>query len=124
MGDPRTARVTAADMPTVSLESTPAATGPDWEAEDAYWQSAYPERPYARADRGYEYYRAAYRFGVEAAIRLSARSWQEVERALRRRVALEQGDSTAAAWAEVRDAVRDAWQHVRGESDDDRTHIR
>lgn len=123
MADPPTARANVADIQVANRESAPVATGADWEAEDAYWQSAYPERPYARADRGYEYYRAAYRFGVEAAMRSPDRAWHEVERALRDHWALEH-DSPNGAWAEMRDAVRDAWDHVRGESDDDRTHIR
>ena len=52
--------------PAVNVEL--ATFGPDSDTEDAYWQSAYPERPYARADRSYEYYRAAYRYGAERAM--------------------------------------------------------
>jgi hypothetical protein len=125
MTDPRTAPAApeSTDPPTGSLETTTVARGPSWEAEDAFWQSASPERPYARADRGYEYYRNAYRYGVDAAMRYHDRDWREVEQELRRVWDLHH-DSSRASWAEMRDAVRDAWDHVRGESEDDRTHIR
>ena len=106
-----------------SVATTTAASGPDWETEDAYWQSAYPERPYARADRGYEYYRTAYRYGVDAAMRYADRGWDAVEHELARVWNLHD-DASRASWVGMRDAVRDAWAHVRGESDDDRTHIR
>ena len=107
----------------VSAESAIALFGPDWETEDAYWQSAYPERTYARADRGYEYYRSAYRFGAESAVRWWGREWAEAEQALRAAwAAAEYGSS--AAWEEMKEAIRDAWDRVRGRSSDDRTHIR
>lgn len=123
MADPRTARANAADLSAVSLEATTVASGPDWESEDAYWQSAYPERSYARADRGYEYYRSAYRFGFDAAMRWQGRPWQDAEAELRRLWSTSD-DASQTPWVEMRNAVRDAWDHVRGESRDDRTHIR
>jgi len=123
MTDPTTAPANTPDLPAVSLETTTVAKGPDWELEDAYWQSAYPERPYARADRGYEYYRSAYRYGYDAAIHHRRRGWDEVEDELRR-VWDTRHDAAALPWTEMRDAVHDAWDRVRGESDDDRTHIR
>ena len=112
-----------ADVRAVSRGTTTAATGPHWESEDAYWQSAYPERPYARADRGYEYYRSAYRYGVDAAVRYQDREWHEVEPELRR-VWDFHDDSSRASWEEMHPAIRDAWDHVRGASADERTHIR
>ena len=115
MTDPKTdPAADGGDRPAGSLETTTVARGPDWEAEDAYWQSAYPERPYARADRGYEYYRSAYRYGVDAAIRYSDRRWDEIESEIARVWDLHH-DTSRAGWAEMRDAVRDAWNHVRGE---------
>jgi hypothetical protein len=110
------------DVPAVSGESSTASFGPDWDTEDAYWQSAYPERQYARADRSYEYYRAAYRYGAEAAIRWPGREWSDTEHRLR--ADWLGGEHGALPWEEVRDAIRDAWDRVRGRSDDDRTHIR
>lgn len=110
------------DVPAVSVESALATLGPDWDSEDAYWQSAYTERPYARADRSYEYYRAAYRYGAECAMRWRGREWADTEQRLRSDwIASEYG---ASPWEEMGDAIRDAWDHVRGRSSDDRTHIR
>lgn len=116
-------RQTHGSIPATNLATSMATYGPDWETEDAYWQSAYPERPYARADRSYEYYRAAYRFGTERATQWRDREWGAVERALRDGW-LTTREAATRSWEEMRDAVRDAWDHVRGRSTDDRTHIR
>ena len=115
-------RERAPDVPAISAESSLALLGPDWETEDAYWQSAYPARPYARADRGFEYYRAAYRYGAERATIWHDREWKNAERDLRE--GWHSAADASGSWEEMRDAVRDAWDHVRGRSRDDRTHIR
>ena len=116
-------RESAAEIPTVNLESSIALLGSDWATEDAYWQSAYPERLYARADRSYEYYRAAYRYGAERAAACKGREWSDAERELREGwEAMAGGES--CSWEEMADAIHDAWDHVRGRSGDDRTHIR
>ena len=109
--------------PPIQLAASLATLGPDWETEDAYWQSAYPERPYARADRGYEYYRAAYRYGTERATQWRDWEWALAERALRDGWPREP-ERAGTTWEEMRAAVRDAWDRVRGRSADDRTHIR
>jgi hypothetical protein len=110
-------------LPATNPAMSLATLGPDWEAEDAYWQSAYPERPYARADRSYEYYRSAYRYGTERATQWQGREWTDAERDLRE--GWPHGDDeTAPAWNEMKEAVHDAWDRVRGRSRDDRTHIR
>ena len=118
-------RQTHADgsTPAINLATSMATLGPDWETEDAYWQSAYPERPYARADRSYEYYRAAYRLGAERAAQWRGRDWSSAERALRDAWTA-MPDADDRPWETMRDAVRDAWDRVRGRSTDDRTHIR
>ena len=116
-------RESTADFPAVSAESSMALLGPDWESEDAYWQSAYPERPYARADRGYEYYRSAYRYGAACAVRMQGREWDHAEHAVRDEWSSSESGAVAS-WEEMKDAIRDAWDHVRGRSRDDRTHIR
>jgi len=115
-------RERAADVPAINLESSVALLGPNWETEDAYWQSAYPARPYARADRSYEYYRAAYRFGAEIAMRYAGEEWSEAEASIRR--SWLGSDEATHSWEEMRAAIRDAWDHVRGRSRDERTHIR
>jgi len=121
MAEPRD--TPAGDVAAITTSASLVTSGPDWESEDAYWQSAYPERPYARADRSYEYYRAAYRYGAERAARWRGREWSDAERELGSGwEAYDEG--TSATWDEMKDAVRDAWDHVRGRSRDDRTHIR
>lgn len=112
----------AADDPAVNVGISGSVYDIDWDSEDAYWQSAYPERPYARADRSYEYYRDAYRYGADAARRHAGREWHDVEHDLRRDWSA--GRDSTTLWEEMKDAVRDAWDHVRGRSADDRTHIR
>jgi hypothetical protein len=120
MADPRE---NAADVPAIAREASLGILGPDWDTEDAYWQSAYPERPYARADRSYEYYRAAYRYGTEHATLWPGREWADAESDLRAGWATTD-DPARPSWDEMQDAIRDAWDHVRGRSTDDRTHIR
>ena len=123
MADYRETHADGSGTPTLNLAASMATRGPDGETEDAYWQSAYPERPYARADRSYEYYRAAYRYGTERATQWRGREWAAAEKALRDGWPATP-DGRSSSWEEMRDAVRDAWDRVRGRSADDRTHIR
>ncbi len=116
-------RETTAGLPPINVATSFVTLGPDWEAEDAYWQSAYPERPYARADRSYEYYRAAYRYGTERATQWQGREWADAEPDLRDAWPGNEGE-TSPTWDEMKEAVRDAWDRARGRSQDDRTHIR
>ena len=116
-------RQATAEIPALNAPTSLATLGPDWETEDAYWQSAYPERPYARADRSYEYYRSAYRYGTERATQWQSREWGDAERELSGAWP-KVGEETSPTWDEIKEAVRDAWDRVRGKSEDDRTHIR
>ena len=116
-------RERAGDVQAIHTEASPATLGPDWDTEDAYWQSAYPARPYARADRGFEFYRAAYHFGAVRATLWRNREWSDAERPMHDAWAAT-ADTVNTAWEEVSAAIRDAWDHVRGRSHDDRTHIR
>jgi hypothetical protein len=84
-----------------------------WGDEDAYWRANYRTRPYAGAERGYDYYEPAYRYGYDAANRYGDRNWSDVESELssgwnsyERR-----GEST---WEQIKDAVRDAWDRITG----------
>ena len=83
------------------------------ETDDAHWRERYHTRPYASADRGYEHYRPAYRYGAAAASRHAGREWADVEGDLERGWDSARGHSTSA-WGEVKDAARDAWDRVRG----------
>lgn len=89
----------------------------DWTSEEAYWRTSYASRPYARADRGYDYYQPGYRYGFESANRYKGRNWNEVEGELRSGWDRfeHRGQS---AWENVKDAVRDAWDRVTGKGPD------
>lgn len=82
-----------------------------WEDEDRYWRESFGSRPYISADRGYEYYRPAYRYGWESAGRHQGRQWYEVESELERGWERMRGESRST-WQEVKEAVRDAWERV------------
>lgn len=94
----------------------------DWSIDDAYWQSNYPSRPYASADRSYEHYRPAYRYGFESAGLHRGRDWNEVEPSLRSGWdRYEHRDAShKSTWDEIKDAAKDAWDHVRGHGDSHR----
>ena len=113
----------AAGHPGINMGTSGSMREVNWGTEDAYWQSAYAARPYARADRSFEFFRPAYRYGTESAVRHHGREWDEAEAELRLDWDKQRGAPTST-WDEVKDAVRDAWNRVRGHSDDDRTHIR
>jgi hypothetical protein len=86
---------------------------PEWTSEDAYWREHHAERPYVVADRGYEHYQPAYRYGFEAALRAQGKSWEEIEADLRRGWETP-GQHLEGAWDEIKDAVHDAWTRVAG----------
>ena len=88
----------------------------DWGTEDAYWQENYASRPYARADRGFEHYRPAYRYGAESAMRFRGRSWDDAEPEMLRGWDAARGE-TGSQWEDVKHAVRDAWDRVTGRGD-------
>jgi len=85
-----------------------------WDDEDAYWRGNWRTRPYAASGGSdYDYYRPAYRYGVESAGRYADRDWNEVESDLRSNwnTYEHRGEST---WEQMKDAVRDAWDRVTG----------
>jgi len=85
----------------------------DWSADEHFWRTNYASRHYASADRGFEYYRSAYRYGHDAASRHGGHQWRDVEDEVRRGWAKFEGRGERA-WEEIKDAVRDAWDRVRG----------
>jgi hypothetical protein len=84
----------------------------DWESEDEYWRTNYRTRPYAAKD-DYGYYRPAYRYGYDAAGRYEGRDWADIESDLERDWTSyeDRGEST---WAQMKHAVRDAWDRITG----------
>jgi hypothetical protein len=80
----------------------------DWGTQDAYWRDNYQRRPYIASDRGYDFYRGAYRYGAEASGRYANREWSDVE------PELERDWKGEGAWEHVKAAVRDAFDRMRG----------
>ena len=74
---------------------------------DAFWRKSFAGRDYTDADRGYDYYRPAYRYGWESRDRHSGRTFDEIEGELR-----SDWDQDAAGmdWDQARAAVRDAYE--------------
>lgn len=90
-----------------------AATGTDWPAYREYWRTNFMSRPYVSVDRGFEFYEPGYRYGFEEARRVAGRTWDDV------RGDLERGWNQLsyrgeAKWEDVKDAVRDAWERIKG----------
>ena len=111
---------TSTDGATDNLGADPGTSGrlrtADWGTQDAYWRDNYGGRPYIQADRHYEYYQPAYKYGHEAAFLYGSRPWdEEIEHDLARGWDQVKGDSDCE-WRDVRDAVRDAYERSLGRS--------
>ena len=85
----------------------------EWPTHEAHWRQNYASRPYAQADRGYDHYEPAYRYGTASATRHAGRKWNDVESDLERGWDSARGTSKST-WTEMKGAVRDAWDRVRG----------
>lgn len=83
------------------------------DTHDAHWREQHASRPYVRADRGYEHYQPAYRYGHDAAHRHHGRDWTDVEPALERGWQETHG-STGSPWTDMKHAARDAFDRARG----------
>ena len=82
----------------------------DWPTEDRFWQGAYPDLTFINADRSYDFYRPAFRFGSEAAAGRGNRTFDELEPELRNRWdSYEHCGPNPGSWEDVRPAVRAAW---------------
>lgn len=95
-----------------SMRETPLSSA-DLGDGEGYWRENFHTRPYVQADRGYDHYAPAYRYGTTSATRHDGREWDEVESDLERGWERGRGDSRST-WHEAKDAVRDAWDRVRG----------
>lgn len=108
----------AADNPGINMGTTGSMNLLDWGADrewpahEAHWRENYALRPYAHADRNYDHYAPAYRYGSAAARHYAGRDWNDVERDLERDWDKARGESKST-WADMKDAVRDAWDRVR-----------
>ena len=83
-----------------------------WADADSYWRENYASRPYASSGT-YETFEPGYRYGYESAQRYKGRAWADVEGDLER-----DWDSCpyrgTSTWQQVKNAVRDAWDHATG----------
>lgn len=95
------------------VRTTSGAPAFDSANENSYWKEHYSTRPYAMADRGYDYYQPAYQYGWESAERYRPQPWHAVESDLRTGWDKARGQRTST-WEEVKHAVRDAWDRVTG----------
>jgi hypothetical protein len=108
----RTISDTAQDKADIDIGTSGSTHEANWGTEDAFWRDNYAHRPYTAADRGYEFYRPAYRYGCESSFTYGNRTWDdEVESDLARGWEQARGDSTST-WDQVKDAVRDAYDHA------------
>lgn len=76
--------------------------------QDAFWERSFAERDYTDAERGYDYYRPAYRLGWERA-RQGNLDFDAVEDELRERW---EAEPRELGWDRARPAVRDAWERA------------
>jgi hypothetical protein len=91
----------------------------DWNSEERWWKENYQSRPYARADRGFDFHKPGYRYGYENASRSGGRSWNEAENDLRGGWdKYEHRGTDKSTWEEIKDTVRDAWDRVTGDHHD------
>ena len=74
---------------------------------DSFWRKSFHGRDYTDTDRGYDYYRPAYRYGWESRDRHGGRDFSEVEGELRSGW---DADAARMKWEEARPAVRDAYE--------------
>ncbi len=82
-----------------------------WGQHEEHHRAQFASRPYAAADRTYDHYRPAYRYGFDAQRQHAGRGWHEVEGDLERGWH-SAGGAAGSAWADMKHAVRDAFEHV------------
>lgn len=97
--------------PTQGFKATDQQLSQDWTTEEDYWRDNWQSRPYASADRGFDYYRPAYRYGFESARTYRGRQWNDLESDLRTGWDRYEGRGQST-WENIKEAVRDAWNRV------------
>lgn len=89
----------------------------DWATEETWWRENYSSRPYASADRGFDFYRPAYRYGYESANRYQGRGFDDIEPELRKGWdRYEHRGENKSTWEDIKDAVRDGWDRLTGKA--------
>lgn len=88
-----------------------------WETEDNYWFENFSGRPYALGPDFYDRFRPGFRYGFESAHHHMGRDWDEAEADLRKGWdSYENRGTDPSPWEEIKEAVRDAWDRVRGKA--------
>lgn len=83
------------------------------DVEDSYWRDNWESRQSTSADRGYEFYRPAYRYGYESARSNRGRKWDDIESDLRS--GWDKDESRGqTAWENIKEAVKDGWNRLAG----------
>lgn len=94
---------------------------PTLAGEDAYWRSAYTNRPGYHAGYSYDDYAPAYRLGYEGRSRYQG-AFDDIERDLAVDWERIKGKSRLT-WEQAKAAARDAWHHIEralpGDADGD-----
>ncbi|MBK5188015.1 MAG: hypothetical protein JJD97_07200 [Gemmatimonadaceae bacterium] len=96
--------------PTQGFKATSQQLG-DWGKEQDYWRTNWSSRPYASADRGFEYYSPGYRYGFESAHKHAGKQWSAVEGDLRTGWDRYEHRGTGT-WEHMKDAIRDGWNRI------------
>jgi hypothetical protein len=100
---------------TTNISGTDETTG-FTDEDDRHWRETHTSKPVANAASNYEEYQPAYQYGTEAARRLQGKTWNEAEGHLEQGWDKAKGESSLT-WAHVKDAVRDAWHRITGDTD-------
>ena len=83
----------------------------DPDIEDAYWRANYATRPYVTPGASYDDYRDAYRYGWESRLNRADGRFEDAAHDLERGWDKARTKSRLG-WAEVKEAVRDAWHRL------------
>jgi phage tail tape-measure protein len=90
--------------------------------EDAYWRENYRNRSYASANRTYEDYQPAYRYGWESKARYGNKTWNDAEPELARNWNDYNHGAARQTWDEAKLATKDAWHRVEDHIPGDVNH--
>ena len=79
--------------------------------EEAFWRTQYRSRPYVTYGARVDDYLPAYRYGIDAYVQFSDRSFSDVESILDRNWNKARGRSSLK-WVKARLAVQDSWERT------------
>ena len=87
----------------------------DLAEQEEYWKEKYKTRAYYNEGREYEDYATAFHYGWEIAAKPenAGRSFEEIEPELEKDWPT-YSESNQNAWRDVKDAIRDAYDRIRG----------